>query len=224
MTDPRRHHLSAQRERLCTLEGCSSILRVEHEGTAPQRYTLRFRGRGLCRDRTHGGLVLADDHQCSLRLPYAFPQTGPDIQWLTPLVHPNISFSGLVQLEDLGLPWNPRMGLEVVCERLWDAVRLAYVDWQRVVNEGAAYSLQRDCAWALPLDTRPLRDRDRRSVINLVRYRRAAARHAEQGAQREQDLFVIDEHTMARPMESPELAAPDRDDILYIGDDPASSS
>lgn len=226
----RQHELAVQHERIRALERTSSILSVECTGDAPDRYLLKFRGRGLHRDRATGLLGMNEEHQCMLRLPYGFPEQGPDVQWLTPIVHPNISFSGLVHLEDLGLPWTTRIGLEVVCERLWDAARMAYVDWHRVVNQSAARSLQAECSWAMPLDLRPLRDLDHHEVKNLVRYRRQTAAH-ENVQQAGNEIYYIDD--VAVPIrdegQSPLAAHEPRrhgtgEDVLYIGDDSAPES
>ena len=69
-----------------------------------------------------------NEHRIELRIPYAFPERPPDVRWLSSIYHPNISFSGLVKLRDIGLPWVEDMSLDVVCERLWDVARLAYFD------------------------------------------------------------------------------------------------
>jgi ubiquitin-protein ligase len=35
------------------------------------------------------------------RMPYGYPERPPDIRWLTPILHPNISFSGFLNLRKL---------------------------------------------------------------------------------------------------------------------------
>ncbi len=216
-SNERRQHLAVQQERIAALERASSILVTEGSGDPADRYRLYFRGRGLYRDRGTGTLALCDEHQCVLRLPYEFPREGPEIHWLTPIVHPNISFSGLVHWEDLNLPWTAALGLEVVCERLWDMARLAFVDWQRVVNQSAAHRLRNECHWSLPLDVRPLRDRDHHYVRNLVRYRSAQTSPASPSTADEEVLYIDaafgDEQAAAATKRE------ENDDVLFIGDD-----
>jgi ubiquitin-protein ligase len=165
----RHQRLLADRATLEGLTASSTILTWEASGEAPDRYTITFHGNGLVREPGQTAVRVADQHRCLVRLPFSYPQTAPDIQWLTPLYHPNVAFGGLVSLEDVGLPWNAEMGLDIVCERLWDVLRLAYVNPQRIVQPGAASHL-REATWNLPLDERPLRDCVARQVRNVVRY------------------------------------------------------
>ena len=70
-------------------------------------------------------------------MPYGYPERPPDIRWLTPILHPNISFSGFLNLAEVGLPWSEDLGLEVVCERLWDVARGSYMNLEKSANYAA---------------------------------------------------------------------------------------
>ena len=89
--------LNADRELLAALDAASSIFSMEMTGEPPDRYTLTFRGKGLGRDASASSdVTLIELHQIDLRMPYSYPASPPDIRWITPLWHPNVSFSGFV--------------------------------------------------------------------------------------------------------------------------------
>jgi hypothetical protein len=125
---------------------------------------------------------------------------------LTPIFHPNVSFSGYVDVKDIGLPWDKNLALDAVCERLWDMARLAYVDLDKASNYAAKNWFEDHGELERPVDLRPLRDRESSSGANVVRYQRRGAPRA------------------ARPQ------APAAGGVLYIGEDtpipasPASTS
>jgi ubiquitin-protein ligase len=208
----RHQRLLADRATLESVSASSTILTWEASGEAPDRYTITFHGNGLVRDPGQTAVHVADQHRCLLRLPFLYPETAPDIQWLTPLYHPNVAFGGLIALEDVGLPWSAEIGLDIVCERLWDVLRLAYINPQRIVQPGAMSHL-REAAWNLPLDERPLRDCVARQVRNVVRYQRRAS------AQASQHTWELAEEIDAEEASS----SPRPPGILYIGDDERGS-
>ena len=57
---------------------------------------------------------MADRHEVEIRLNYGYPRAAPDVRWLTPIFHPNVSFSGFIHLRDIGLPWEPTVQLSQV--------------------------------------------------------------------------------------------------------------
>ena len=151
--------LAAELEVMRALAQQSSILQFESEGDPPDKYTITLRGRGIDRASSYrGGMKYVDRHECEIRLGFGFPQRPPEIRWLTPIFHPNISYSGYVKLEDCGLTWQEDLTLDVICERIWDLARLALVDLATATNLSAKkwFSEQREIA--LPVDARPLRD------------------------------------------------------------------
>src|SRR5262249_6853478 len=134
----RQERLKADRAALDRLAASSSIFLFATEGDALDRYVLSFRGKGLARDAaSQNDVAIAELHQVELRMPYAYPTSPPDIRWLTPLWHPNVSFSGFVNLSDLGLTWGSDLPIDVVCERLWDIARGAVIHQQRATNYAA---------------------------------------------------------------------------------------
>jgi ubiquitin-protein ligase len=209
--DSRHDRLLADQQALEALSATSTILTWQANGEPPDLYTLTFAGKGLTRDTAESAIRVADSHRCTMRLPFSYPAAAPDVQWLTPLVHPNVSFGGLVSLDDIGLPWSPQLGLDVVCDRLWDVLRLAYVNAQRTVNPAAAQHL-RTADWNLPLDERPLRDCAARQVRNIVRYRRRSDAAVTQEGHR---LKLAGDE----PDEAREAQPSAGDGIMYISDE-----
>jgi ubiquitin-protein ligase len=225
-SETRSERLAAELEAMQALQAASSILGFESTGSPPDRYTLTFRGRGVCRSLSSTQAIeYLDQHRVEIRLPYAYPQRPPDIRWLTAVFHPNISFSGLIKLKDVGLPWDRDLGLDVICERLWDVARLAFLDLERATNFSAKKWFTERRTIALPTDPRPLRDKVPPSGVNIVRYERTAdGRIGFPEAQQSEEILFIGEDTPTPDLPirvRPRRRTPrgDDDEILYIGDD-----
>lgn len=220
--------LRADFEALTALRAASSILDFETTPDQPERYTVTFRGKGVSRESSPRAEVdFVEQHRVDIRLPYSYPERPPDIRWLTPILHPNVSFSGFIDLADVGLPWNPDLGLDAVCERLWDLARLAYVNPEKSTNYAAKNWYEKECQLSLPVDNRPLRDKAAPASSNVIRYqRRGQARDLSAAGPAADVLFIgEDTPTPALPVaETPPRAAykPRRarrdggDDVLYI--------
>ena len=110
-----------------------------------------------------------------MRLPFGYPAHAPGPAVGHAILHPNVSFSGFIHVRDLGLPWDDTVTLDVVCERLWDTARLAYVNLDRTTNFSARNWLEGQHTIALPTDARPLRDLAPPGGKNVVRYQRRGA-------------------------------------------------
>ncbi len=219
----RERRLRADLQTLKRLQQSSSIFTFEACGDPPDRYTLRLRGTGIARRafRGQGDVELIKLHEIDMRLPFGYPAQPPDLRWVTPILHPNISFSGFIQVRDLGIPWDETVTLDVVCERLWDAARMAYVNLDHTTNFSARNWLEAPHSVALPTDVRPLRDLALHGGRNVVSYQRRGAPAPQETAG---EVFFIGDDTPVPPR-SPRRAAPGRpqprgdDDILYIGDE-----
>ena len=217
LTRPER--LQADYRVLKSLDEASSILEISVDDPQdPDRYQLTFHGKGPAR----GGSVqtqieLVERHDVEIRLPYSYPETEPDIRWESAIFHPNISYSGVVALGDLGLVWTPEMSLEAICERLWDTARLAYFDCENASNRTAADWLEGKLPWPVPVDNRPLRDRGVPAGENIVRYRRRS--DAPPIDLTDADILFIQDPPSSAPKSSPAPAAqPPKpaDDITFL--------
>jgi hypothetical protein len=220
----RESRLRGDLQTLEMLRESSSIFSFDALGDPPDRYTLSLRGKGILRSTSASGSVeFIELHQIDMRLPFLYPASPPDLRWVTPILHPNVSFSGFIHVLDLGLPWDDTVTLDVVCERLWDTARMAYVNGDRTTNFSAKNWLEGQPSIAFPTDARPLRDLVPPGGANVVRYqRRGMPPPAHRGATTE--VFFIGEDTPIPPL--PMRKAPPRpkrpsgdDDILYIGDE-----
>ena len=166
-------------------------------------------------------------HEIDMRLPFAYPGLPPDIRWVTPILHPNVSFSGFIQLRDVGLPWDDTVTLDAVCERLWDVARMAYVNVDRATNFSAKSWVEEPNRMTLPVDARILRDKMPPSGVNVIRYqRRGAQRPPVQrppAPRAGEEVLFIGEDTPAPPV--PKSGYQSRranlgdDEILFIGED-----
>lgn len=232
MPTHREERLQTDFEALKALKGASSVFEFEAAGELPDRYTLLFRGKGVSREATAQAEVeFIELHKVDIRLPYSYPERPPDIRWLTPILHPNISFSGFIDLGDVGLPWSPALGLDVVCERLWDLARLAYVNLDKPENYAAKQWYEKDCYLALPIDARPLRDKAGTGTSkNIIRYQRRGETRDLAAAGAASDVLFIGEDTptprlpigehVPRPPRPTHRARRDgEEDVLYIGDE-----
>ncbi|MDX1945395.1 MAG: ubiquitin-conjugating enzyme E2 [Pirellulaceae bacterium] len=221
MSTHRDDRLRADHLLLQALDEASTILALEGTGDPPDRYTLTFRGKGLGRDpASQSEVTILELHQIDLRLPYAYPASPPDIRWMTPILHPNVSFSGFVNLADIGLAWSRELPLDLVCERLWDVARGEFVNLGKAANYSAKNWFEKNREQPLPVDSRPLRDRSAQTASNVIRYERRGAGSIELvGATAASEVLFIDESTPTPPIPTRQPIPRPRggDDVLYIG-------
>jgi hypothetical protein len=159
----------------------SSVFRFQASGTPPQQYHLIFQGRGLCRDR--GKVRFTDRHCVMIKLGASYPRTIPEIRWLTPVYHPNISEIGMVCLGGYGTHWVPSVQLDELCQMLWDMIRYHNYDIRSPYNRDAALWVANQTSIRFPTDARPLRDlriaKGRIDAANLTSGRELPGRETE---------------------------------------------
>jgi ubiquitin-protein ligase len=211
--------LETELEAMRQLDEQSPILSLDTEGDPPTKYVLTFRGKALKRDMTSSADVeIHELHRCEIRLPYSFPDRPPDVRWLTPLFHPNVSFSGLIRLPDIGMAWDKDLSLVALSERLWDMARYAFMDLDKASNFAAKSWAENPTGVTFPVDPRPLRGGPPQAKSNVVRYeRRGTEGIAVKAEPVEPDVLYIGDDTPVPPM--PQRKKTDDDDILYIGYD-----
>jgi hypothetical protein len=83
----------------------------------------------------------------------------PEMQWRTPIFHPNISGSGMVCLGGYGTYWAPSLNLDELCEMLWEMIRYANYDVTSAYNRDAADWAAGQREYQFPVDPRPIRDK-----------------------------------------------------------------
>ena len=134
----------------------SSVLQFQAYGTPAQHYKIQFLGKSLARDR--GKVAVRERHEFEIRLGASYPRTMPEIRWLTPIYHPNISEIGMVCLGGYGTHWVPSLNLDELCIMLWDMARFHNYDIRSPYNRDAALWAANQSTYLFPLDLRPLRD------------------------------------------------------------------
>ena len=82
----------------------------------------------------------------------------PELRWLTPIYHPNISEIGLVCLGGYGTHWVPSLQLDELCNMLWDMARFHNYDIRSPYNRDAALWAANQTTFTFPTDRRALRD------------------------------------------------------------------
>ena len=105
----------AAMERLLTE---SSILQFKTSGSIPTRYLVEFSGRTLGREK--GRISVRTTQRVEISLGASYPRSMPEIRWITPVFHPNISEIGTVCLGGYGTHWVPSLHLDDLCGMLWD--------------------------------------------------------------------------------------------------------
>ncbi len=140
-------------ERLCSE---SSVFRFSAEGNPPYRYMITFRGRGIWLNQ--GYIKPIESHRVEIKLTSSYPRTLPELRWITPIYHPNISEIGMVCLGGYGTHWAPSVQLDELCQMLWDMARYHNYDVRSPYNRDAALWVARQTTHRFPLDERPLRD------------------------------------------------------------------
>jgi ubiquitin-protein ligase len=153
---PRIRRLRNDLAALERLQAESSVIRFRTSGKPAQHYTIEFRGKSLARER--GKVTVQDRHQVEIRLGASYPRTMPEIRWVSPIYHPNISEIGMVCLGGYGTHWVPSLNLDELCGMLWDMARFHNYDIRSPYNREAALWVANQTTFLFPLDARPLRD------------------------------------------------------------------
>ena len=160
-------------------------------------------------------------HQIDLRMPYAYPQSPPDIRWITPIMHPNVSFSGFVNLADVGIVWTRETPIEMVVERLWDVARGEFVNLDKATNYAAKNWFEKQIEFDLPVDRRgPARPRAGRAARTWSATSGAAAAACNWPAPGGEVMFI--DETTPTPKIPERQPIPRRrrgsdEDVIYIG-------
>src|SRR5271166_4628271 len=153
---PRIRRLKSDYAALQQVRRESSIFAFDASGNPPCHYRIAFLGKGLCRDR--GKIKVIHKHHVEIKLGSSYPRTIPEIRWLSPIYHPNISEIGMVCLGGYGTHWVPSVQLDELCMMLWDMARYHNYDIRSPYNRDAALWVANQTSILFPTDARPLRD------------------------------------------------------------------
>jgi ubiquitin-protein ligase len=153
---PRARRLRNDLIALERLRSESSIFRFTAVGDPPQHYQIWFQGKSLWRERSK--VKILEAHRVEIKLGTSYPRTFPELRWLTPIFHPNISEIGMVCLGGYGTHWVPSVQLDDLCVMLWDMARYHNYDIRSPYNREAALWVAGQSTFQFPLDNRELRD------------------------------------------------------------------
>jgi len=137
----------------------STVLDFEAEGDPPSKYTITFNGNSLVPDGP-GKVVVGGPQKIQLTMGPMYPVERPHIEWLTPIIHPNISGHS-VCLGNYASAWTPHFRLVDLVAMLWDYARM----W--TLNPEGGYRAQYDNRqweqmrrhFKFPVDPRPIADK-----------------------------------------------------------------
>jgi ubiquitin-protein ligase len=153
---PRIRRLKNDLAALERLRDESSVFRFTSKGDPPQHYMISFKGKSLWRDQGH--VRILEQHHIEIRLGASYPRTIPELRWMTPIYHPNISEIGMVCLGGYGTHWVPSIQIDELCQMLWDMARYHNYDVRSPYNRDAALWVASQTKFLFPLDPRPIRD------------------------------------------------------------------
>jgi ubiquitin-protein ligase len=153
---PRIRRLRNDLAALDRLRSESSLFQFQAVGSPPYHYQIVFKGGGLRRE--NGKVKPSSTHRVEIKLGASYPRTIPEIRWLSPIYHPNISEIGMVCLGGYGTHWVPSVQLDELCTMLWDMARYHNYDIRSPYNRDAALWVANQTSFLFPTDPRPLRD------------------------------------------------------------------
>ncbi len=199
---------------LAALEGLreeSSVFQFRSAGSPPQQYLLGFRGKSLAREK--GKVVVRDFHEVEIKLGASYPRTMPELRWITPIYHPNISEIGMVCLGAYGTHWVPSLSMDELCVMLWDMARYQNYDIRSPYNRDAALWAANQTTFKFPLDGRALRDK--RVALGRTEH---PAEAAVVPKPEPESIAILDMEIDLRPRDLADrpIAAAPADDVIFI--------
>ena len=225
---PRFRRLRTDNNALTTLKSESSILDFVAHGNPPDHYLVTFRGRGFFRPDGTNRVSIREEHQVSISLGASYPRLMPELQWKTPIFHPNISGSGVVCLGGYGTYWVPSLNLDELCEMLWDMIRYANFDINSPYNRDAANWARMQSDFRLPIDQRPIRDRVAAGQVTpsdkgksktdstSAATNKSNANASKSGGSNEGDILFLDDSDLIDVVDAELIDGGDDADVLII--------
>lgn len=219
---PRIRRLRSDEQALRALAEQSTILKIKSTGRPAQHYQIEFLGKSLARES--GRVSIRMRHRLEIKLGASYPLTVPELRWLTPIFHPNISEIGMVCLGGFGTHWVPSFRLDALITMLWDMARYFNYDIRSPYNRDAALWAAHQSTFKFPLDERPLRDL--RAAVGRIENPTAPATPGPSAPEppRPSQTFASSP-TPGRPLAEPSPpsepalgGAPGEDDVVFLTD------
>lgn len=145
--------LRSDYKRMLDLTEGNDLIAIEKtEGDPPEVYSMRFNCRGVV-GVSASGPDFGELHRVRISLPVDYPTRAPQLRWLTPIFHPNISAEGTFVCVDT---WYPSRFLDDLCIILGRMIQYKNFNPLNPLRlDAAAWSTVN--ANILPVDRRPLR-------------------------------------------------------------------
>ena len=209
---PRTRRLRTDRQALIKLKQESSILDFEERGRSGEQYLVRYYGKGFWRPEGTNEVLVREWHEVRIELGAGYPRMMPELTWVSPIFHPNISASGVVCLGGYGTHWVPSLNLDELCTMLWDMIRYQNFDVESPYNRDAALWAKVQTGFGLPIDKRSIRDKVCGAAPTT--YTRPPLSESPGAAFTAEDdgVFVIDEDGILEA----EVVEAESDDILFL--------
>lgn len=169
-------------------------------GGPPEAYVVRFFGKGFWRPDGATEVMVRERHEVAITLGASYPRMQPELEWRTPIFHPNISASGVVCLGGYGTHWVPSVNLDELCTMLWDMIRYQNYDVESPYNREAAQWTRTQKQFKLPIDDRPIRDK----IAGVAPEKRAPPIAAPPVPRGDHEVLFLD----PAPREAPREASP----------------
>jgi hypothetical protein len=213
---PRIRRLRSDRRAMEQLRAESSILDFEARGESAEKYIVRFFGRGLWRPDDGHRVAIRETHEVRIKLGASYPRMMPELTWMSPIFHPNISASGVVCLGGYGTHWVPSLSLVELCEMLWDMIRYRNFDVDSPYNREAALWAKTQTQHMLPVDDRPIRNRVLQAASGPVRIHAPHATPSRPDPQplAPAEVLIIDD--AGEEVIDAEIVPADDQDILFL--------
>jgi ubiquitin-protein ligase len=212
---PQTRRLRSDLAALERLRSESTVLQFRAFGKPAQRFLIEFKGKSLAREK--GKVGLRTQHELEIKLGASYPRTMPELRWLTPIYHPNISEIGLVCLGGYGTHWVPSLQLDELCVMLWDMARYHNYDIRSPYNREAALWAANQTTFTFPLDPRPLRDA--RAALGRVEPVSKPAPPPAAAPQRPgepQSICILDIELDLRPPAPPPAARAPQEEVIFL--------
>src|SRR5260370_41016807 len=130
--------LKAEFERMELLRARSEFIDFIAAGTPPDRYTVTFTCSGWIAG-PDGKLDICSNHRVLIYLHSGYPRDKPQITWITPIFHPNVSGRQVC----LGRGWTPAMMLDDLCLELGAIIQYKTFNIDDPLNSKAASVISR---------------------------------------------------------------------------------
>ena len=82
---PRVRRLRTDHRVMLQLAEDSSILKFKAVGDPPEKYLIRFKGKGFWRKDNSAEVLIREEHEVSIELGASYPRMMPELLWKTPI-------------------------------------------------------------------------------------------------------------------------------------------